>query len=173
MMKMLNRTESKIHPNIISMTFAKHCWHGFTLFCFTSSTQTWLDCFFFFFLYAKMILLSYVTPSEWESYRNKDPALPFIQILYMKKYSMRKFKISNRIHILYIHSIYIHTCPVSTLLVTILFSHGNTEDASRRLRAPLLIFLLRAGMLKLFLTFSLIKIILMLENTTLDFLILW
>lgn len=25
MMKMLNRTESKIHPNIISMTFAKHC----------------------------------------------------------------------------------------------------------------------------------------------------
>lgn len=40
------------------------------------------------------------------------------------------------------------------------------------LRAPLLIFLLGAEMLKLFLTFSLIKIILMLENTSLDFLIL-
>lgn len=44
MMKMLNSTESKIHPNTTSMAFAKHRWHGFILFCFMSSRQIWLDC---------------------------------------------------------------------------------------------------------------------------------
>lgn len=45
MMKVLNSIESKIHPNTTSMAFAKHRWHGFILFCFMVSRQTWLDCF--------------------------------------------------------------------------------------------------------------------------------